>query len=355
MTARILVIDDDVDLLALMKHWLTRAGFSVVGVTDIQAARQFLNSEKWTAVIADVEMPDGCGLDLISEARLSQPLASTLVISAHQRFDYAVRAMRANADDMLSKPLDEQSFVRSVQQLCARASAKAKTSHVKRIWSVLAIGAHPDDVELGCGGTLLRHRQLGHRIAVLTLSGGEQGGAQSEREAESARAASLLGANLVFGGLVDTRITEGPDTIEVIAEAIRAFQPEIIYTHSENDVHQDHRNVHAATLVAARRVSNLLAYQSPSATIDFRPTLFVEVGDYLSKKVELIACYESQVVCRPYLRTEHITSTANYWGRFAGYKYVEPFESVRITDYGLAGSQATSMFDGLQKLRTMAP
>src|SRR5581483_10058558 len=96
---------------------------------------------------------------------------------------------------------------------------------------VLAIGAHPDDVEIGCGGTLLAHVARGDVVAVLTLTGGEHGGSVSERADESRRAAALMGVRLFHAALADTSVEEGRTTISVIEDVIAEFRPDIIYTH----------------------------------------------------------------------------------------------------------------------------
>ena len=86
---------------------------------------------------------------------------------------------------------------------------------------------------------------------------------------------------------------------------------------------------HRATVVASRAVPNFYCYQSPSTSIDFRPTRFLEVGEFMDRKVEAIAAYQSQQVKRPYLRESLLRATAEYWGRFAGYGIVEPLEVIR--------------------------
>lgn len=194
---------------------------------------------------------------------------------------------------------------------------------------VLAIGAHPDDVEIGAGGTLAGHVAQGHELTIVTASPGHVGGDAAERAVEAKEAAARLGARLILGDLEDTRIPDHGPTITLIETAVKEIQPDVIYVHSSHDVHQDHRAVHAATLVAARRVPRVLAYQSPSATIEFRPTMFVPIEQTLEAKLAAIAEFRSQTSTRDYLDTEMLTATSRYWGRFAHAKYAEPFEVVR--------------------------
>jgi LmbE family N-acetylglucosaminyl deacetylase len=194
---------------------------------------------------------------------------------------------------------------------------------------VLAIGAHPDDVELGCGGTLAKHRARGDEVRILTLSRGAVGGNADVRAREAQLAADMLGATLDFGDLPDAAIPDNIGTIQMIEAVIRAFAPTHVYTHSLQDTHQDHRTVHNATVVAARDVPQLYCYQSPSSTVDFRPQLFVDISAYIDTKLRLIDAHASQVQRRANVQGDLIVATARYWGRYAGYVLAEPLHIVR--------------------------
>jgi LmbE family N-acetylglucosaminyl deacetylase len=140
---------------------------------------------------------------------------------------------------------------------------------------------------------------------------------------------------LFLHDLEDTRIPEGNPTIELIEQAIAQVHPTVVYTHSVHDVHQDHRNTHRAVMVASRRVGRVYCYQSPSATVDFRPTHFVAIDDHLDRKIKAIGMFGSQADIRDYLEPDLIASTARYWSRFCGASHAEAFEAVRDR----AGSQ----------------
>jgi LmbE family N-acetylglucosaminyl deacetylase len=196
---------------------------------------------------------------------------------------------------------------------------------------VLAIGAHPDDVEIGCGGALARHTAQGDEVMILTLSRGGIGGDTTKRALEAERAAQLLGATLQLDNLPDTRISDGVATIDLIQSVIRSFAPTHIYTHSQHDAHQDHRNVYAATIAASRGVKNVYSYQSPSSTVDFRPNHFVDISEYIDSKIVALAAHESQVARSTNLGREYMVATAVYWGRFVGHIMAEPMEVVRQT------------------------
>ncbi len=325
----ILLVEDDDILAGLLVEILGGLG-DVVWSPSAEDAEERLASQQWDLIVADVELPGRTGIDVVERAKAQQPLCSTLIVSGRSSFDYAVGAIRAGADDYLTKPLDPEAFLEKARELLERTHARREKGRV----SVLAVGAHPDDPEIGVGGILLNHAAQGHTVAVLTLTGGEQGGVQSRRAEESKRAAELLGARLFHKELVDTSLTDGGDTISAIKEVIDETAATTVYTHTPRDVHQDHRNTHHASLVAARGVPRIYCYQSPSTTVEFRPTRFVGIDDVLDQKLEVIRAYVSQVEVRHYLDEELLRATARYWSRWSRSRFAEPLEVIRESDTG---------------------
>jgi LmbE family N-acetylglucosaminyl deacetylase len=184
-------------------------------------------------------------------------------------------------------------------------------------------------VEIGAAGALLAHRAAGHDVAILTMSRGARGGSDGARAGEARDAAEILGAELYLEDLEDTRISESDPTISAIRAVVEAVHPTVIYTHSIHDVHQDHRNTHRAVMVAARGVGSVFCYQSPSATVDFRPARFITIDDHITTKLAAIGAFGSQVAVRRYLEPDLIEATARYWSRFGGGRHAEAFEVVR--------------------------
>ena len=115
----------------------------------------------------------------------------------------------------------------------------------------------------------------------------------------------------------------------VISRVVQTVRPSAIYTHSLHDVHQDHRNAHRAAMVAAREVGRVYCFQSPSATVDFRPNRFVTIDDEVERKLMAIKAFASQTEVRAYLAPDLIKSTARYWSRFGDGLYAEAFEVIR--------------------------
>lgn len=160
---------------------------------------------------------------------------------------------------------------------------------------ILAIGAHPDDIEIGCGGALVLFKRKGHEVYMLVLTKGEASGDPKIREDECRKAASIFGVDrLLFGNLQDTKISDGIETILSIENVINSIKPDIIFAHSWKDGHQDHRNAGMAALSAARYSKKILLYESPAALRDFCPQVFIDISSVFDVKLKALECFKSQ-------------------------------------------------------------
>lgn len=324
--AQVLLIEDSPEYALLMRRWLEEDGLvRVTHVEDGAEGMRMAAARPWDLIVTDVELPGIDGLELLSLVKADDRWTPVLVVTAHKSIEYAQKALSNRADALLFKPFVKDEFLATTRKLTAEAAARRQREQKL----VLAIGAHPDDVEIGCGGALDKHRTQGDTVVILTLSEGMSGGDPGTRNTEARRAAELLGAQLRWGGLADTTIPEGAQTIAVIEQVVRELRPTHVYTHSLQDSHQDHRNTHHATIVAAREVPNVYCYQSPSTMVEFHPRLFIDISAHIDAKLQAIAAYGSQTVQRAYLKEDLIRATARYWGRFAGYVLAEPMEVVR--------------------------
>lgn len=323
--ARVLVVEDDASTRVFVTRALEHGGFRVVAVESVPPAVELLMADAgWDVLLTDIGLPGASGFDLVAEARRLRPNLPIAMMTADASVDAAVRALRSDVADFLTKPIAPDTLVAQISGIIERARAAAGPGQ-----RVLAVGAHPDDVEIGAGGVLLAHAQAGDEVTVLTLSQGAVGGDKAARAAESSEAAALLGATLVLEDLEDTHISESNPTVGIIERVIAELDPQVVYTHSVNDNHQDHRNVHRATMVAARRVPSLYCYEAPSATVDFRPVRFVSIESQMEGKIQVIHAYASQVEIRSYLEDELVRATGRYWGRFGAARFCEPFEVIR--------------------------
>jgi LmbE family N-acetylglucosaminyl deacetylase/CheY-like chemotaxis protein len=329
---RVLVVDDDPDVALYTSTVLERrGGCEVRTITNPTLARSAVDEFRPDVVVTDIEMPGMTGLELIAQLRADQPDLPIVVMTAHVSVDYAVGALRSQADEFLVKPIASPDLISIVQRLASKGRANREAGRPREY--VLAVGAHPDDVEIGVGGILAAHRDAGDTVVILTMSRGGKGGEPDDRQNESLRSADILGARLFLEDLVDTEISNTGPTIAIIERVITQVNPTIVYTHSIHDRHQDHRAVHEAVVVAARSVDTVACFQSPSSTVDFRPSRFVSIDGFTNKKIELLDCFRSQSNIRKYLEPDFVLATARYWSRFSsGSENCEPLEIIRDAD-----------------------
>ncbi len=175
---------------------------------------------------------------------------------------------------------------------------------------VLAVMAHPDDVELLCGGVLLKCADRGERTGAVDLTRGERGtrGSAELRWKEAERAADVLGlAVRRNAGLPDTAVRNTGEAREVVAGLLRELRPRTVITHWREGRHPDHRAaaelVYDAAFLAGltnfdapgekhrpRKVVHALTFRDDPV----RPSFVVDVTDQMERKLEALACYESQ-------------------------------------------------------------
>jgi LmbE family N-acetylglucosaminyl deacetylase len=195
---------------------------------------------------------------------------------------------------------------------------------------VLAVGAHPDDIELGCGGSLLRHAEGGHEVTMLVMTPGERGPqGMISRVQEQERAARIIGAHLVWGHFRDGSVPDGQDAVAVVDAVVREVNPDVVYVHAPHDTHQDHVATSRAATAAARRTARTLYYQSPSTT-SFDPTVFIDVEQTLQGKLDALRAHWSQVTQCEFLDLSATEAGCRYWGSRARIAYAEPFETPRF-------------------------
>ncbi len=201
--------------------------------------------------------------------------------------------------------------------------------------NILAIGAHPDDIEYGCGGSLSKYSRLGHTVYLLVMTRGEVGakGKGSLRVKEQMRSAKILKAKEVFwGGYKDTRIPLGKELITRIEKTVKKVNPTFIFVNYMDDTHQDHRVVAQATNTATRYTKNVLFYEVPS-TQNFNPTVFIDIQGVLELKFASLQSHASQVTATKIKDLTILDSTrsnAIFRGIQGRVKYAEAFVPSRL-------------------------
>lgn len=195
--------------------------------------------------------------------------------------------------------------------------------------NVIAIGSHPDDIEYGCAGTILKHVKSGDDVHFIIMSRGGMAGDPDAREKEAKESAKKIGAKIHIFDYNDTEIPQDHTVIDRLERIIREVKPQRIYTHSVKDTHQDHRNVAYASLAAARSVPEIFFYESPSLYLDFNPNYYVDITDCMEEKFNILNMFATQNG-KDYMKIEAIRGLAKYRGLATFINYAEAFEAFRI-------------------------
>ncbi len=206
---------------------------------------------------------------------------------------------------------------------------------------ILAIGAHPDDVEFGAAGLLLKEIELGAKVKIVICSLGEAGsnGTPVGRKKEAQAAAKFIGAefeHIPLGG--DCNLEDNPKNRKAVAKLIRTWKPDIVLAPSLSlNQHPDHLAVAQITRNAARlaRYGGLkelkklpvhaieaLYYYPSSAELDSKPDILVDVSAQFDRWVEAMKLHKSQMKTRSYLNM--VGSKAQYLGSTIGVNYAMP-------------------------------
>ena len=316
---RVLFVEDAFDQALLVRTFLQSAQrYEVTHLQDGDRAAELLVSESWDVLITDLSLPGTDGFHLIRLAKgLDVPipaLATTMYTASH----YIDAAFRAGADDVMRKPLNRDEFLTKVHDLTARDEDEVSVP------TVLALGGLPGDVEMGCGGTLVRACAEEKEVIVLPLCRDETDTA--EAGLDGARAAGeILGVRVIINreGMDDTAVR-----MSLVERIVRDLRPSAIYMPALDDEHPARREAFRIGKIVSMSVPMAFGYQTASTGFDFRPTRFVEIREQIALKMEALAAYHEAGAPRIDLSPRLVQAYARYWGRFDRFREVEPFEIV---------------------------
>jgi len=205
--------------------------------------------------------------------------------------------------------------------------------------NVLAIGAHFDDVELGCGGALARHAKKGDSVYVYvaTVSGFANYNNQTVRSNETAlgeaqAAMRVLGVKEMICGKFQTLAVEFVDSLNMkILKIVEEKKIDMVYSHWTGDIHHDHQAVARASLHSCRHVPRLLMYRSNwyHSTMEFRGNFYVDITDYWDIKERAIRSHESEMDRTGEKWINFFRNEAENAGQRIGIRHAEVFEMVK--------------------------
>ncbi|MBR1470244.1 MAG: PIG-L family deacetylase [Lachnospiraceae bacterium] len=208
---------------------------------------------------------------------------------------------------------------------------------------ILAVGAHLDDIEIACGGTLAKAVENGHQVKVLIMSKSGYTNIDGKMQRSDEVAVEEGTSALHMLGVQDIEIADFPtkdipwrsDVVNVIDVCITQYDPDVIFTHHPFDTHQAHSGVSNATVSAARRRNTIFFYEpiTPSGRsyVAFRPQMYVDIEQTIEKKVAALREHKSEY--NKFGGEDWVTGVharCGFRGYEIGKKYAEAFEVLRI-------------------------
>lgn len=208
--------------------------------------------------------------------------------------------------------------------------------------NILFLIAHPDDEAYGPFGTIAKLAKE-HTVTVFCLCNGERPGSEhvsADRVFAYKASCELLGADMRIQDNPDCSL-EYRDTLANVEGIINYFRPDVVYTHSPTDLHNDHKIVAEAALVACRSkpgntVKELYFFELPSfaQANAFIPNVYKDITDYIDLKKQALALYKTEIYEFPDARSiEAVETLAKYRGYAAGVNYAEAFQLVFALDH----------------------
>ena len=196
---------------------------------------------------------------------------------------------------------------------------------------VLAFGAHPDDLEIGMGGTIARYTTRGHEVLMVIATVPNR---REERVREAEEAASILGAELVVMDVVPDELVFSRQLVRKFDQIYSGFGPDVVYTHSNNDSHQDHAAVTNAVIATTRKNDcSVYMYEQTIpggiAPNPFRGQYYVDVSDTIMMKLDSIMAHRTQLDTYGPWWLEGVKGRAMYYGFKINVKYAEIFEVIK--------------------------
>jgi LmbE family N-acetylglucosaminyl deacetylase len=338
--ARILVVDAEENSRKTVVSLLTDNGYLVDTAENANQAIEQTRQTRYNLLLIAVNLPDLPGVKLLTRIHETIPKTKKIMLTRYQTLKEAISAVHLGADAYIVKPFDKEKLLYTVEMQLDKQRQKPQKKFNSA--NVLFVGAHPDDIELGCGGTLIKHVQRGDAVFALIFTNGEKGIPETElksgvdRQLESLQALKLANvpfSNIYFLQYPDTELWQHrQEVMNTISKFCDAFKIQLIYTHSNKAQHQDHVTVFDETMRGAKKVWGVMAYESLGATNpSFSPNMFVDITDVIPKKIAMLNCHKSQI-CKSYLKVESILALAQFRSsQSEEFHYAEAFEIIKMT------------------------
>ncbi|MGE5340712.1 MAG: PIG-L deacetylase family protein [Candidatus Omnitrophota bacterium] len=204
--------------------------------------------------------------------------------------------------------------------------------------NVLGVGAHYDDLELGCSGTLIKHVRNGDNVTMLVITDsaynnmdGESVRSKEVAYDEGLRASEIIGARLLCLNYNTFLVPFDETLTKKIGHLIETLKIDTIYSHWLHDLHRDHQYTAKSTLMAGRHVQRFLMYRSNYYGTEtmFNGNFYSDISDHMEKKIEVIKAHRSEMERVRYKWLEFFKNQNANDGQIIGVDYAESFQIIR--------------------------
>jgi N-acetylglucosamine malate deacetylase 1 len=206
--------------------------------------------------------------------------------------------------------------------------------------TIIAFGAHPDDLEIGMGGTIAKLSAMGYNVqpVIATLPNFVKSDTKEGRKSESLLSAKVMGCKPpIFLDLSPEQMVFGRKLVTLIDSLITEHKPDSVFTQWHGDSHQDHQILTSSVISACRNQNNLFMYETtiPGGITEksFRPQLFVDVTETIDIKKNALECFQSQFIRCGEIWIPAVIGRCSYRGYQVDAKYAEAFEVVKVTKW----------------------
>lgn len=163
--------------------------------------------------------------------------------------------------------------------------------------SILVVAAHPDDIEIGVGGSIAAHVERGDSVTIAIATDGRRSGDATTRRREQEKSATILGVgDIRWLTAMPDDYSQNPATIDELRALVDELEPDILYSHYGNDTHQEHREVYGTCISVGRFTPNVYLYESVTSLPSFSPNMYTPLSrNHFGAKLDALACHQSQL------------------------------------------------------------
>lgn len=322
---RVLLVEDALDQALLVRAMLGGGLYDVTHAQDGMHAVEIFQTGGFDVVITDLNLPGMDGFDVTRELKRRRPDIPVLAVTGYTSPGYTDSAYRAGVDAILRKPPDQKELLAQLRELLP-----GRHPAPERPANIFVLATRPGDATLGCGGAIAFHREQGHDVLIFVFNADE--GLEGRTREAARKAAERLGARIILSdpaGRDEEAVEAELERHLLLSRVVRELDPDVAYipTHNDHDVHRKNVSRLGRTILSDSRT--ILAYWTPTSTLDFRPSHFRRIDDYMSLKLEALEAFYGGAEPPRELSGRFAQAAARYWGRLKEFSEIEPFEVVK--------------------------